>query len=359
MLLFWPAFLTIALINRLSLWLDTLLFPEFENIEIYQPVFVVGIPRSGTTFLHRLLAADDERFTTTALWELIFAPSILQRRFWIAFAHLDGKLGRPFSRLLHFLERAALGGLDGIHKTGLLDPEEDYLAMAPHLGCFLLILPLGDASLWKLAHLDTAVDQKQRRHLTSVYRQLIQRHLYVHGADKTFLSKNPSFTPWMESLKDEFPDSRFIACIRSPQQALPSQISSILPGTKIFSGKPDLNWWRDGLTDMLLHYYDILMQRHQQWTEKEIQIIRMNQLASAPMTSIGWLYKNFGWHMGEPYRRWLESEDDKAGSHRSGHQYTAKKLGIDAADIERRFHQPMDYFQLADRPCQNGFSRTD
>ncbi|MDF1628981.1 MAG: sulfotransferase [Alcanivoracaceae bacterium] len=359
MLLFWPTFLTITLLNRLCLWLDTLLFPGFSNVEVYQPVFVVGIPRSGTTFLHRLLAGDNERFTTTALWELIFAPSILQRRFWLAFAHLDGKLGRPCSRLLHFLERRALGGLDGIHKTGLLDPEEDYLALAPHLGCFLLILPFGDAALWRLAYLDRDADQKQRQRLTGLYRQLIQRHLYVHGRNKTFLSKNPSFTPWMESLKEEFPDSRFIACIRSPHQALPSQISSILPGAKIFSGKLDLNWWRDGLTSMLQHYYEVLMQRHQQWSEKEIQIIKMKQLASAPMASIGELYKNFGWHMDGQYQHWLENEDDKARSYRSGHQYTANKLGINAAEIGEKFHPAIDYFQLAGRPHQNSFSRTD
>jgi hypothetical protein len=110
---------------------------------------------------------------------------------------------------------------------------------------------------------------------------------------------------------------------------------------------------------MLQHYYEVLMQHHQQWSEKDIQIIKMKQLASAPMASIGKLYKNFGWHMDEQYQHWLENEDDKARSYRSGHQYTANKLGINAAEIGEKFHPAIDYFQLAGRPHQKSFSRTD
>lgn len=358
MLLFWPLFLTLLLSNRLCLWLDTLLFPGFARIEIHQPVFVVGIPRSGTTLLHRLLAGDSERFTTTALWELIFAPSILQRRFWLAFAGLDRRLGAPLSRLLLHIERKVLGGLDGIHKTGLADPEEDYLAMAAYLGCFLLILPFGDASLWQLAYLDRDADATQRRQFTNLYRKLIQRHLYVHGKDRTFLSKNPSFTPWLKSLKEEFPDGRFIACVRSPHEAVPSQISSILPGVRIFSGKPDLRWWRDGLTDMLLHYYEVLMQCDQEWSAHEIKVIRMNELASTPMTTVCSIYQHFDWPMATPYRHWLENEDGKAKIYRSGHHYTANSLAIDHSEIEQRFYQTINHFRLADRPAKTAVNRT-
>lgn len=350
MLIFWPVFLFVVMINRLCLWLDTLLFPDFRKIDICQPVFVVGIPRSGTTFLHRLLAADSGRFTTTALWELVFAPSILQRRFWLTFASLDRRLGAPLSRLLLGAERKIFGSLDGIHKTGLLAPEEDYLALAPWLGCFLLILPFGDASLWQLGYLDQYADQARRKHFTRLYRELIQRHLFVHGKGRTFLSKNPSFTPWMESLKEEFPDGQFIACIRSPHEAVPSQISSILPGARLFSGKLDLPWWRDGLTNMLQHYYEVLVQHHQRWPEETLQIVKMNALANGPKVVISGIYQRFDWRPTGTYQRWLESEDDKARRYRSGHQYTATNLGINTTEIEEKFYRAINHFQLADRP---------
>jgi hypothetical protein len=348
MLLFWPVFLGLLLINRLCLWLDTLLFPAFADLEIHQPVFVVGIPRSGTTFLHRLLAGDRQRFTTTALWELIFAPSILQRRFWLYFAALDRKLGAPCAGALHLLERKLLGGLDGVHKTGLLDPEEDYLALAPYLGCFLLILPFGDSAFWRLARLDNDACAADRKRLTCIYRSLIQRHLYVHGGDRTFLSKNPSFTPWLHSLAEEFPDARFVACVRTPHEAVPSQISSILIGARLFSGKPDLDWWRQGLTGMLVHYYKILMDCHQRWPEHRLRIVPMKELAGAPMATIDTIYQTFLWPISDSYRDWLSKENEKAKQYRSGHQYAGEELGISSEEIGQRFEKAIRHFNFSD-----------
>lgn len=346
MLLFWPVFISLLLINRLCLWLDTLLFPAFHDIEVQQPVFVVGIPRSGTTFLHRLLAGNSQRFTTTALWELIFAPSILQRHFWLSVAALDRKLGAPCASLLHWLERKLLGGLDGVHQTGLLDPEEDYLALAPWFGCFLLILPFGDSAFWRLAYMDRDASAVEKRRLTGIYRGLVQRHLYVHGSNKTFLSKNPSFTPWLHCLSDEFPDARFIACIRTPQEAVPSQISSILLGARIFSGRPDIDWWREGLTGMLAHYYEILMDCHQRWPESRFRVVAMEELAGAPMATIGAVYQTFLWPITDSHHEWLSNENEKAKRYRSGHQYAGDALGISSEEISKRFDKPIRYFDL-------------
>src|SRR4051812_45083792 len=44
--------------NRLSLTRDRCLYPEIARQEIREPLFIVGLPRSGTTLLHTLLAAD-------------------------------------------------------------------------------------------------------------------------------------------------------------------------------------------------------------------------------------------------------------------------------------------------------------
>lgn len=346
MLLFWPLFLSLMLVNRLCLWLDTLLFPAFAELEIRQPVFVAGIPRSGTTFLHRLLAGDNQRFTTTALWELIFAPSILQRRVWICVAALDRKLGAPCAGALHWLERKLLGGLDGVHRTGLRDPEEDYLALAPFLGCFLLILPFGDGAFWRLARLDSDGCAADRKYLTGIYRSLIQRHLYVYGSGRTFLSKNPSFTPWLHSLAEEFPDARFIACVRTPHEAVPSQISSILIGARIFSGNTDPDWWRRGLTGMLTHYYETLMDCHQRWPEHRFRIVAMTELADSPMATINSIYQTFTMPISDTYRDWLGRENEKAKQYRSGHHYAGDALGISAEEISERFDKPIRYFNL-------------
>src|SRR5437773_9870647 len=48
---------------------DRQLYPNISRQEIRQPLFIVGLPRSGTSVLHRLLAADPEH-RAPLMWEV-------------------------------------------------------------------------------------------------------------------------------------------------------------------------------------------------------------------------------------------------------------------------------------------------
>ena len=54
-------------------------FPGSVENPIERPVFVVGHARSGTTFVHRLMSQDEDRFSVFRLYELYF-PSLLQKK---------------------------------------------------------------------------------------------------------------------------------------------------------------------------------------------------------------------------------------------------------------------------------------
>ena len=82
LLVLFPSYVTMLLVNWACLGLDELLFPRFRKQKIVRPLFIVGPPRTGTTLLHRLLAKDDQ-FTSMRTWEILFAPSIVQKRFWL------------------------------------------------------------------------------------------------------------------------------------------------------------------------------------------------------------------------------------------------------------------------------------
>ena len=337
MALFWPVFLIYLMITTVCLWLDHLLFPGFKNIAIKAPVFVIGVPRSGTTFLHRLLSGDQQRFTTMTLWELIFAPSIIQRKIVNILTALDALIGKPCQRLLTWTENKIFSGLDGVHATRLRDPEEDYLALIPVLQCFLLVLPFGDPRFLQLSRFDDEATPEQKYRLLSFYRGLMQRHLYVHGQHKTFLSKNPSFTPMLNTLALGFPDASFIACVRNPNQAVPSQVSSILVGARLFSGHVNTSWWRTHLMDMLVYYYQHLMNELPKFPESQHYLVRMEQLASAPQQTVNDIYRQLRLASTPTYDSWLQAEADQARSYRSAHHYQGQQLGIPAETLLTKF----------------------
>lgn len=344
MALFWPLFGLLQAINGAGLLLDYLLFPDFRRVRVREPLFVVGVPRSGTTFLHRLLAGDSERFTTTALWELIFAPSITQRYFWRGVGRLDALVGAPLSRLFFRLERWVLGGLDDVHQTGLRDPEEDYLALLPVLGCFLLVLAVPDPALWRLTYADRDLPAAEKQRLMAAYRRFVQRHLYFHGEHRTFLSKNPSFTPFMATLADAFPDARFIGCLRNPTAAVPSQINSIVIGGKLFDGRDTADYWREGFLAMLDYYYRHLLDQLDGLPEGCGALSVMETLAAAPGETVSGFYRAFGWTPSPAYRAFLEGEDRRAAGYRSGHRYSLENLGVDPARLEATFGWVYDRF---------------
>ena len=47
-----------SLVTRLQIHADRRRYPELAAAEVRAPVFIMGLPRSGTTFLHNLLSQD-------------------------------------------------------------------------------------------------------------------------------------------------------------------------------------------------------------------------------------------------------------------------------------------------------------
>ena len=228
-----PAGLVLFALHGLCLALDELLYPAFRRTAVRGPVFILGVPRSGTTYLHRELA-EDSRFATTATWELLLAPAICQRRAISLLLALDRALGAPLARLGGLLERRLASPMDSVHSVGLEAAEEDYLALLPAAGCFFASLAFpGSRALRDLAH-PQDIPRERRERLLAHYHGLIQRHLFHHG--KTlFLSKNAAFASWLPYLAERYGDGRFVLCIRDPASALSSQLSSLAGARSLFA----------------------------------------------------------------------------------------------------------------------------
>ncbi len=94
-LIVFPSYVLIELINWIGLMLDAVFFSSYRSQKIREPVFIVGVMRSGTTFLHRLMARDEAHFTSMKHWEILFAPSIIQKKIFNAIGAADHFFWQP------------------------------------------------------------------------------------------------------------------------------------------------------------------------------------------------------------------------------------------------------------------------
>ncbi|MFP4157550.1 MAG: sulfotransferase [Opitutales bacterium] len=238
LLLGYPLFLCLQLIHWVGFFCDELFFSAYRKIQVNDPVFVLGIPRSGTTFLHRTLAADQEQFTSFSTWEALLAPSITERKLIAGLAAADRAVGGPFRYLLDRLLRGAAGDFNDIHAVDLRAAEEDYLGLLPTGSCFILLLAFPFATeLRQLGHLD-GMPAAERARLMRFYKGLLQKHLYAHPG-KRLLSKNAAFSTWGPTLQATFPQAKFLICLREPVSALSSQLSALAPARRLFGTDPD------------------------------------------------------------------------------------------------------------------------
>ena len=71
--------LLISYLHLCVVFIEHVVFTLFAPPKPYPIIFIVGPPRSGTTRMHKLLAADFKMFSSMKMWELLFAPATSQK----------------------------------------------------------------------------------------------------------------------------------------------------------------------------------------------------------------------------------------------------------------------------------------
>jgi len=335
-LVFLPTLLLLQGLHWIGFLLDEILFRGYRRVAIREPVFVLGAPRSGTTYLHRLLAADTG-YTTFATWECLLAPSITERKIWAGLAAADRLIGSPLARSLAAAGRAAFRWIDDKHPVGLAEPEEDYFCFLPLLCCFILVVPFPEARwVWRMGTFDRDLPRAERRRLLTWYRRCLQRHLYAHGPHKTLLSKNAAFAGMARSLAREFPDARIIVCERDAVDVIASQFNSVTDGLRLFGVPPDDPLFRRRLLDCLDFYYRNLEALRAEMPPGRIVSAPMDELATDPAALVRKLYERLGLTVTVSLdERLMRLEGRRA--HVPAAAPPLSSWGIDIAEVAQRF----------------------
>jgi len=212
-------YILMPIFTHLTMALDRLFFPGLKKVSVTRPIFIIGAPRSGTTFFHRLLNQTDE-LVTFRMWELL-VPSLTGRKL----------LGPVISLLykLYYKDMADGSSLfdEGFHDTDENAVEEEELLFYPIFESQFIIaftpLAFDDREYLDLVFPERQSMKRQRRNARYL-RACLARHIHQTGRTQV-VAKLPYSTLRLQSLLEEFPDAKFIYLLRSPLETMPSHLS--------------------------------------------------------------------------------------------------------------------------------------
>ncbi len=310
--------------------IDYLLWPSFRSQDLPRTVLIVGSPRSGTTFLHSLFAADPQ-FSSMRLYESVF-PSITLLRTHNFFRTLHGeKLPSP---LLSRLIEGLFSGWSGIHRVRMESFEEDeqlfvYAFMSPVLA--LLFPTLVQRPEWAWVDRCRA---SQRAGLMKHYVRSLQRHVHIHGGDKTLLVKNTGASGRLRTMLEALPDSRIVHVVRHPFEAVPSLLSMYARAWKAvapeFADNPETH---RSLADLYMQYYRYRADVLDRLPLSHVHTVQYKRLTSAPETVVREAYGHLGFRMSSEVEMALKRAAHAAGNHHSAHSYSLTEFGMTARGL--------------------------
>lgn len=335
-ILFLPFFMVVEIVNWLSILADEIFFPSYKKIIVSSPLYITGMPRTATTFLHNIINLDTERFTTMKLWEIAFAPSVCQKLFWIFIKKLDDKVNGPLAKIAKYFEDRILKGFDHFHPLSLFNIEEDEYLLIHNFSSGLLIFFL---PILKLTHVSSSVEKKKliQKPRLRFYHKCIKKHVYVFGKNKTYLAKSPTHILRHHSLKKVFPNLRMIYLLRTPHKSIPSTISLFQNFNTIFHsqlhGKDIVNKTLL-LADTSFQYS---MELNKQENSPTFIILKFEEFVKNPELVISNLYNFFHLDITNKFETNLRSYCLQQSTFISKHKYSLEEYGLNKNMITERY----------------------
>jgi hypothetical protein len=303
-------------------YLDDLLFPGYHHRHI-KPVFIVGQPRCGTTFLHRTLAKDGENFFAVRHLEWRY-PSITQRK-------LIRILGLE-KRLLHsnYWSDTTEGQLAAkMHPNTLGDWEEDGIFFEEnYLLHFFIYLRFPEPQL--LSRLDGfgKLPLKTQEKMLKNHHKALQKVAYQRGPEnRLYLSKEVTSHYKIPVLMALYPDARFIVTVRPADTFMSSLLALMSTRSKIGLDPIKISRWEEVLTARMRRECDFLVYLcREKIPESQQVLISAGEMLEDIDAAVRDIYQALGLSVNETFRDFLKDQSEEQKTRQPGYSYNTLEL---------------------------------
>jgi hypothetical protein len=320
------------LVNRLRMQEDRRRQPGIGEQAVERPLFVTGLPRTGTTFLHGLLAQDPAN-RVPYTWEAMFpSPPARSRRGADRRLEQAERQIRWFHRLNPDFRR--------IHPLGARLPDECLIITSHSLASFQF------QTSHRVPSYQAWLERQDLRACYAAHRRFLQ-HLQWRGPAGRWVLKAPAHLFGLRALFETYPDAGVVVTHRDPLEVVASLASLHTTLRSTFSDDVDpiavgaevTRRWAEGLA------------RGQRARDAgcappaRFLDVRYTDLVRDPIATVRLIYRQFDLRWSDAVearmRHFLATNPrGKYGEHR----YTLEQFGLDRDEEAERFRAYRERF---------------
>jgi hypothetical protein len=312
------------LVNRLRIEADLARHPEILDVPVPRPIFITGLPRSGTTFLHRLMS-EDPSGRTLLYWESVFPSPPPEPSTY----RTDPRIKRV--RRQRALLRRLSPRMATAHEFDADSPEEDNFFYAHDFrsGLIGFLYDVPDYHRWLQDNDLGGLYEYARRQM---------QHLSWKVRGDYWVLKAPTHIFSLPQLLAAFPDAAVIVTHRDPRHVIPSLCSLAAGFRGILTNRLDLQRLGANFAEALPTGVERMIAARATLDPARFLDVAYDDLVADPIATVRAACNHFGYAFTPEYEanacRYLaDNPRHKHGAHR----YRLEDFGLDEETVDGQF----------------------
>lgn len=309
--------------------------PRIENQKINQPVFIIGMPRTGTTILHAILHQDSAHRSPLA-WECLLPYPAATPENFRDNAQLH-TVEKEFSQLFklvpdfrkkHYMEADA--------------PQECLGITALDFNSFMF-----SAQLYLKSYMDWFYEGSDMLGTMRFHKRFLQ-YLQSGGVKgERWLLKSPVHIGRLPEIFEVYPDAKFIMTHRGPADIVSSTASLISSVRTLYSDKEDPNVTGDEQSKFWSGYFDRFIEDRKRLNrEDQIIDLKFEDFVADQIGTIRKIYDRFEWDLTDEAVKNFETFLDKNPKDKHGkHEYSLDAFGLKQDVVNQQFSKYLEFYE--------------
>jgi hypothetical protein len=309
--------------------------PDCLKHTIRKPLVITGVPRTGTTALHKLLSLDPQ-FQGLENWLTSVPQPRPPRDTWGSNPHYL----QTAANLKAFFE-AAPPAFRIAHEM-VADEVDECLQVLSQSFC---------SNRWGTTHGAHSYDEWwMTQDETPSYRHYakVVKLIGANAPNKRWLLKNPGHIWQIGALLDVFPDACIIQTHRTPVKAMPSLASVMVMSVGMAQGT---NTDPEKLARRDANYWALCAQRMMKARESipvsQVFDVDHREFRARPMDTVRTIYRHFGLTLTleteAAMKQWVDN--DPIGS-KGTHEYSLEQFGLTEQGLREQYAEYIERYHL-------------